>query len=166
MTPMDIRNIRLRDGTPCASVPDAVQKFKCPGPCSPDCPLYPSVRIHGDTFGHMCHDTVIARYPMAVLDAMQCSYEIADGDAVSEEARYAAVIRSRAVRDVQFCKSPDCDITDDGSWDDLPDAEIWLGFFQGPDALDQASRFGMTDPANIRLIPVGQEPEKEPRKEN
>lgn len=146
-----IKNIVMPDDTPCASVQEAVEKFKCPGPCDPDCGLYRTVRIRNGIAGHMCHPEIVARYPTAVLDAMRCSYDVSIEN--SAPARYAAVIRSGAVRDIQFCRTENTDpISDD--WEDLEDAEVWLGFFRGPGALEKAATYGRTIPENIRLIPV------------
>lgn len=167
---MDIRNIRLPDGRPCASPMDAVEKFKCPGPCNPDCPLNPSIRISGETFGHMCHPDIIARYPLSALDAMRCSYQIHVGgpdpgkpDVPERRIRqqlYAAVISSSAVRDAQFAATNDTDpLSED--WRDLESAELWLGFFRDPRAREQAARFGNTVPENVRLIPVDPDMEVE-----
>lgn len=146
-----IKNIRMTDGTPVPSVQAAVEKFKCPGPCNPDCPLYPGIRIQGERFGHMCHPEIVSRYPVSVLDAMRCSYETVIGD--TAPTRYAAVIKPHAVRDVQFCRTADTDpLSHD--WEDLDDALVWLGFFEGPDALKKAADYGRTVPENIMLIPV------------
>lgn len=66
---------------------------------------------------------------------------------------YAAVIRSGAVRDVQFCRTEDTGpISND--WEDLESAEVWLGFFRDPGALEKAAAYGRTVPENVRLIPV------------
>lgn len=148
---MKIKNIRMADGTPVPSVQAAVEKFKCPGPCSPDCGLYQAVRVRDGVVGHMCHPDIVSRYPMSVLDAMRCSYDTSVGK--DPPARYAAVIRSGAVRDAQFCRAADTDpLSDD--WEDLDGAEIWLGFFEGPGALEEAARYGKTVPENVRLIPI------------
>ena len=42
------------------------------------------------------------------------------------------------------------------SWEDVNDAEIYLGIFDGPeaDALQNAAVFGRTDPYNIQLIAI------------
>lgn len=159
---MQIKNIRLKDGTPCTSVKDAVEKFKCPGPCDPDCPLHPAKQIDGtDQYAHMCHDRIAAQYPLSVLDAMQCSYEAVIGEPAPEPMTYAAVIKASAVRDVQFAVRADADpLSDD--WEDLHGAEIWLGFFSGPLALQNAAGYAGTANENIRLIPLpGQAPIRE-----
>lgn len=73
-----------------------------------------------------------------------------------KKLRYIAVIRQAAVRDVQFCTNTECDPADDGAWCDLPEAEIYLGVFEGccEDAMDAAARFANTDPGNIRLMQI------------
>lgn len=152
---MRIFDITMADGTPVSSVAEAVNKFMCPGPCSPDCPLYQAMRMTGNNYGHMCHPGVYAKHPANVLSAMGCSYSMdAANDDAAGTAQYAAVIKSSAVRDVQYCKNTDCDPLDDDGWIDLREAEIWLGFFSGSDALQKAADFADTDPENIRLIPV------------
>lgn len=156
---MEIRNIRLRNGTPCASVQDAVDKFRCPGPCDPDCGLYPAVRISGDKSGHMCHPDIVARYPVSVLDAMGCSYETAVGEVLGR--LYAAVVRSHAVRDVQTCHGGDTDPLS-ANWEDEEDAEVWLGFFRDPGALEKAARYAGTVPEHIRLMPLDEADEIRP----
>lgn len=158
---MDIFDIAMPDGTHVNSVHEAVAKFKCPGPCDPDCPLYPVVRISGESFGHMCHPEIVSRYPVSVLDAMRCSYSTRVGDQAAKTGRlYAAVVHSGAVRDVQVCRDSDCDPMSE-NWEDVPDAEMWLGLFRDPGALEEAAAFGRTVPENIRLIPVDEAPGKE-----
>lgn len=70
--------------------------------------------------------------------------------------RYIAVIRQTAVRDVQFCTDAECDPADDNAWQDLPEAEIYLGVFEGccEDAMGAAAQFANTDPCNIRLMQI------------
>lgn len=164
---MQIRNIRLKDGTPCASVHDAVAKFKCPGSCEPDCPLYPLNNIDGtDRQGHMCHPEIVSKYPFSVLDAMGCSYETIVGDEVQKKECWGAVLRSCAVRDTQFSTTSDTDpLCDD--WEDLPDAEVWLGFFYGSEeeAAFTAARYAKTDPDNIRMIDIAAAMNGAPEKE-
>lgn len=67
---------------------------------------------------------------------------------------FAAVIRASAVRDVQCATVPDAEPADDAAWEDCPEAEVFLGFFHGPDALTEASKYGCTAPENVRLVPV------------
>lgn len=158
---MEIFDITMNGGTPAGSVEDAVKKFMCPGPCTPDCPLYPAVRISGENFGHMCHPEIVSRYPVSVLDAMRCSYSTRVGDRDAKTGRlYAAVIKSGAVRDVQVCRDAECDPVSE-NWEDVPDAEMWLGLFRDPGALEEAAAFGRTVPENVRLIPVDGDPGKE-----
>lgn len=71
--------------------------------------------------------------------------------------KYVAVIRSTAVRDAQFCTSPECDLRQEETWRDDRTAEIFLGVFNAPseqEARQKAAEFGCTAPENIRLIPV------------
>lgn len=161
---MVIFDIVMPDGTRVDSVEAAVKKFMCPGPCSPDCALYQQIQVRHRVWGHMCHPENVRRYPFQVLDAMRCSYSTRVGDDAGtgpgSKARYAAVIRASAVRDVQFCRDAELDPADDDTWADLPEAEIWLGLFQGRTALEDAAKYAGTDPANIRLIPIDEEPEK------
>lgn len=154
---MQIRNIRLKDGTPCGSVHDAVAKFKCPGPCEPDCPLHPTRQIDGtDQYAHMCHTRLVEQYPLSALDAMGCSYEIVVGDEPQRQECWGAVLRSCAVRDVQFATTADAELINDDEWRDLPDAEVWLGFFYGAEdeAVEKAARYANTDQDNIRLFNI------------
>lgn len=67
---------------------------------------------------------------------------------------YIAVLRTEAVRDVQFCLNAEHDPTDDDSWQDMPDAEVYLKPFQGEykDVLKRAAEYAGTVPENIRLI--------------
>lgn len=69
--------------------------------------------------------------------------------------KYVAVIEAFAVRDAQYCKTAETDpLSDD--WEDLPDAEIYLGIFTGSydECLEEAAEYGNTDPENVRLIDV------------
>lgn len=165
---MTIKNIRLKDGTPCASVHEAVAKFKCPGPCDPDCALHPMKQVPGtDSHAHMCHPQLVAAYPFSVLDAMGCSYETVVGEEAPERHEgYAAVIRSGAVRDAQVSRISEADPLSD-EWEDCPEAEVWLGFFYGPKelVLDEAAKFGCTAPENIRLMPLSEAMAGAPPKE-
>ena len=67
---------------------------------------------------------------------------------------YIAVLRTEAVRDVQFCLNAERDPMDDDSWQDMPDAEVYLNPFQGEyeDVLKRAADYAGTVPENIRLI--------------
>lgn len=156
--------IRNSDGKRYKDVAEAVNDIRCPGPCGPDCPLYPPVKLtcaeNADVYGHMCHPDYYNSHFMTVAAVLGCSVVMAPhtGPSAQDEpapgTAYAAVLRASAVRDVQFCKNAERDPTDDGAWDDLPDAEIFLGFFSGPDALEEAARYGNTVTDNVRLIPV------------
>lgn len=153
--------IRKSDGKRYEDIAAAVDDIRCPGPCGPDCPLYPLVKLpcaeKAGAYGHMCHPDYYNSHPMTVASALGCSIggsRGGDADATIPDAAYVAVIRSSAVRDVQFCKDAECDPTEDDAWDDLPDAEVFLGLFSGPDALAKAAEYGNTVPDNVRLIPV------------
>ena len=69
--------------------------------------------------------------------------------------KYVAVIEAYAVRDTQFCRSSDIEPMSE-SWEDLNEAEIYLGIFTGTveSVLKEASGFASTSPDNIRLIDV------------
>ena len=47
------------------------------------------------------------------------------------EKKFIAVIESGAVRDVQFCTSVVTDPLNDELWEDLPEAEVFLGVYEG-----------------------------------
>lgn len=70
--------------------------------------------------------------------------------------KFIALIASRAVRDVQFCNNIITDPMHDEYWEDLPNAEIYLGIYEGErmDVLAQAAADAETDPYNIRLIEI------------
>jgi hypothetical protein len=70
--------------------------------------------------------------------------------------KFVAVIESRAVRDVQFCNNIIADPMCDEGWEDYPNAEIYLGVYEGErmDVLAQAAADAETDPYNIRLIEI------------
>lgn len=70
--------------------------------------------------------------------------------------RYIAVIKSCAIHDVQVCTDTNHDPTNEDAWEDVNDAEVYLGIFDGPeaDALQNAAVFGRTDPYNIQLIAI------------
>lgn len=70
--------------------------------------------------------------------------------------KFVAVIESCAVRDVQFCNNVYTDPMHDEYWEDLPEAEIYLGIYEGErmDVLAQAAADAETDPYNIRLIEI------------
>lgn len=72
------------------------------------------------------------------------------------EKKFIAVIESAAVRDVQFCTSVVTDPLNDEVWQDLPEAEIFLGFYEGKkeEVLAKAAAYALTSPYNIRLIEV------------
>lgn len=153
-------NIMSRGGTLHGSPMEAVEHFMCPGPCDPNCPLYPLKSLADGNTAHMCHPEIVSAFPRDVLDAMCCSYSVRVGNDDAKdtpnqpEALYVAVIDSKAVRDVQVAKTTDPDPLDDAAWVDLAEAEVYLGIFHGPDAMARAAAYGCTDEANIRLIRV------------
>lgn len=135
---------------------EAVKKFMCPGPCSPDCPLYPAMQLKNDNYGHMCHDEIVARYPKKVMDAIGASYQAVETDPPKAgDNRYIAIVKSSAVRDAQVCKDAELDPTE-SEWFDIKDPELYLGIFQGTreEARKKAAGYGCTDPLNIRLIKI------------
>lgn len=72
--------------------------------------------------------------------------------------RYVAVIKSSAVRDVQFAKTADAGPLDDDAWADLPEAEIYAGTFtcgSEADARAAGASYAGTVKENIRVIPIG-----------
>lgn len=83
----------------------------------------------------------------------KCHSEPTEG--TRQEERFIALVACCAVRDVQICSKSDCDPSDEDSWYDADDVEVYLGEFSGPDALEKAAEHGCTDPANIQLIPIG-----------
>lgn len=54
------------------TVEKAVDAFKCPGPCSPDCELYPLKPLKNGSLAHMCHDEYVKTHPNEVLEAINC----------------------------------------------------------------------------------------------
>lgn len=78
---------------------------------------------------------------------------------VSVQGNRVAVIRSSAVRDVQYAAVPDAPLEDDSAWLDMDEAEIFLGIFPGSadEAKAAAADYACTDPANIRLIDIPQD---------
>lgn len=54
------------------SVQAAVNAFKCPGPCNPDCPLNPSVHISLQTYVHMCHPDYVKDHQADVMELINC----------------------------------------------------------------------------------------------
>lgn len=149
---MMVTDIRTAGGEPCASLAEAVEKFKCPGPCGQACPLYGPLKGRDGKPRRMCDPLVFSQYSLSTLDAMRCSYVVEIGDPPPHgpfETRFAAVAVPGAVRNVQVRQ-------DTGQWQDMPDAEIWLGFFDGPDALEKAAEASGILPGDIRLIPVAE----------
>lgn len=66
-----------------------------------------------------------------------------------------ALLQSHAVRDVQVCTSAQHDPLDDASWDDMPDAEIYIGIFEAetvPELMAKAAADIGNIPENVRLI--------------
>ena len=145
---------RKSDGKIFRDITEAVEAFKCPGPCSSDCNLYQPIQINpDDDYVHMCNARYAMNHPEAVANAIGC--EILQGQPpLPADSVHVAVIKASAVRDVQFAKTADAAVEDDDAWSDLPDAEIFLGIFAGPDALEEAAAYGNTDPANVRLIEI------------
>ncbi len=144
---------RKSDGKIFRTMSEAVIDFKCPGPCTPECPLHPTVPGRDGTLVHMCDPGYYKTHQVTVAGLIGCRLVLADLPAEGTR-RYAAVIRTSAVRDAQYAVVTDADPADDGAWEDDPEAEIFLGFFRGADALDQAAKYGRTAPKNVRLIPV------------
>lgn len=72
------------------------------------------------------------------------------------ERKYAAIIKSYAVRDAQFAKKSDADPLDDTAWEDFHGAQIYLGIFTGSydEVLNEAAAFAGTAPENIGLIDI------------
>lgn len=145
---------RKTDGKIFRTISEAVADFKCPGPCTPDCPLSQVVPAgENGADAHMCDPEYYMVYPVTVADRIGCKLIFADLPP-EETRRYVAVIRASAVRDVQHAVVSDAEPSDDGAWADDPEAEIFLGFFNGTDALAEAARYGCTVPENVRLIPI------------
>lgn len=154
---MVIKNIRTADGVAHASPMAAVEHFKCPGPCDDGlCPLHVATHIGAigsEKYGYLCHPEIVARSPLAVLDAMKCSYEVHVGDEAPSD-RYVAVVKASAVRDMQICAKPECDPFEDDTWLDQPDGEMFLGIFSGPSARGAAAAYAQVCEDNVRLIPI------------
>lgn len=131
------------------NIVDAIDGFKCPGPCDPDCPLYEAMPLHNGHFVHKCHPDYYMLHQKEVLSLIGC-------ELVPPGTTFIAVVKPSAVRDVQICTKsdtdPTCDLEDD--WYDMDDAEVYLGVFYGKDAAKQAAKFANTTEDNIRLIPV------------
>ena len=72
------------------------------------------------------------------------------------EKKFIAVIESGAVRDVQFCTSVVTDPLNDELWEDLPEAEVFLGVYEGKreEVLAKAAAYAQPSSYNIRLIDV------------
>lgn len=72
------------------------------------------------------------------------------------EKKFIAVIKSGAVRDVQFCTNVVTDPLRDEFWEDLPEAEVFLGVYEGKreEVLAKAAVYAQTSSYNIRLIEV------------
>lgn len=70
--------------------------------------------------------------------------------------KFIAVIESTAVRDVQFCTSVVTDPLNDELWENLPEAEVFLGVYEGKkeEVLAKAAAYAQTSLYNIRLIEV------------
>lgn len=154
---------RRSDGLIVPDIRTAVETFKCPGPCSPDCPLHPAQPVpSAGGYVHMCNEAYYQLHVATVAEAI--GYDVVFRDLPAElaasfhgERTYAAVIRPGAVRDVQFCINADCDPEDDDAWDDAKSPELFLGVFTGTDdrkILARAAEYGCTVPENIRLVPV------------
>lgn len=56
-----------------ATVQEAVEKFRCPGPCGPDCPLYDAVKLPSGAFGHKCHPWHVTAHPREVAALIGCA---------------------------------------------------------------------------------------------
>lgn len=73
--------------------------------------------------------------------------------------KYIAILKSSAVRDVQYCTDDKLDQLED--WPDLPDAEVFLGVYGGSEdkAIMAAAASIGTAPSNIRLISLNNQTE-------
>lgn len=70
---------------------------------------------------------------------------------------WIALIKSSAVRDVQYATQPDAELTDDNAWLDMPNAEIFLQVYKGmteSQARERAAAYAQVHPDNIRLIQI------------
>ena len=155
---------RKSDGAIVPDIAAAVKAYMCPGPCSPDCLLYPVHQLD-ETGGyvHMCHESYYQTHLITVADALGYRVIFADPPPASSpplakpSPLYLAVIKASAVRDAQFCTNAELDPMDDDAWVDAQSPELFLDFFSGDDkdeVLRRAAEYGCTVTDNIRLIPV------------
>ena len=56
------------------SITQALEAFKCPGPCDPDCPLYEAAKLSSGLWAHKCHHEWATAHP--VQTAHLIGYEI------------------------------------------------------------------------------------------
>lgn len=146
---------RKSDGKEYGTLMDAVQDFRCPGPCSPDCQLYPvhEVATVPGAVVHKCHPEYVKAHPHEIADLIGCSFEPGMTPVCAPSKRFIAVVRSSAVRDVQIAITSDADLLSD-DWYDPESPEVYIGLFTGNEdqvRLDAAA-YAKTDPANVRLI--------------
>lgn len=160
---------RKSDGKEFPSLGAAVQDFKCPGPCNPDCGLYTPKPIGAPAgqarrFVNMCSPEYYSLEPGKSEVIAFLGIEPVPGTEhwqdYDPKTAYLALIRAGAVRDAQVCANADCEPADDDAWSDCKNAEIYLGVFEGPTALEDAAAYGCTVPENIRLIPLDNLKEK------
>lgn len=90
---------RKSDGRVFRSVGDAVDAFRCPGPCDPDCPLYPLKPTAEDEneLVHMCHPSYREAHIFSVADAIGCQVVHETLPETDESARGRVVIPSDAL---------------------------------------------------------------------
>ena len=67
--------IVCQDGSYAATPYDAVRKYMCPGPCSPDCYLHKGIRLPDNRYRYMCDEEVVAMMPDEVLKAIGARYK-------------------------------------------------------------------------------------------
>ncbi len=154
------RPVMCADGTVVGSPMAAVRKFMCPGPCSPDCPLYKAVQTDAG-WVLSCHPSSVCEDPDRVLGLIGARF-MSEGCPTPEElcgvdqepGRYVALVASGAVRDVQVASRYDAELIDDDAWHDCRDAEVFLDIYEGTEAQcrAKAAEYARTDPRNIRLI--------------
>lgn len=121
--------------------------------------------MHGDIItswshnGYRLNTTVLELIQKAKTRLRTMFAEANQTKAGDSNKAYIAVLKSSAVRDVQYAAKPDAELLDDDAWNDLPDAEIYLGVYAGLQqaALQNVAEHACTDPANIRLIPIQQQ---------
>lgn len=92
---------RMSDGRAFRSVGDAVADFRCPGPCDPDCPLYPLMPAHPESGStahvHMCHETYYDSHVFTVANAIGCELVHEPFPGADEQTRGRVIIPSDAL---------------------------------------------------------------------